>query len=229
MFYVISKLLFISLIVVRVLPLLFTVSYLLPSTHPPMTFPDRFTFVGDQQTVSWESVTWPPDDLWLDHRPLCCTVRLITAITIVPDPHEKTKVSATVPVLTAIWDRTACVQWLAFPATLSVDITNDESFISLTTRPQIQFLLSFRLSVVGNISISRIEISFEPELIDPTGTDLVFYPLNRLQKSFVKPQTKLGETLNGETLRLWWWRFFYLFNGSGLSLLQQVTMTTCAV
>jgi hypothetical protein len=56
--------------------------------------------------------------------------------------------------------------------------------------------------VVGNISISRIEISFEPELIDPTGTDLVFNPLRRLQKSFVKPQTKLGETLNGETLRL---------------------------
>jgi hypothetical protein len=27
---------------------------------------------------------------------------LITAITIVPEPHEKTKVSATVPVLTAI-------------------------------------------------------------------------------------------------------------------------------
>jgi hypothetical protein len=47
--------------------------------------------------------------------------------------------------------------------------------------------------VVGNISISRIEISFEPELIDPTGTDLVFYPLRRLQKSFVKPQTKLGK------------------------------------
>jgi hypothetical protein len=116
----------------------------------------------------------------------------------VPEPHEKTKVSTTVPVLTAIWDRTACVQWPAFPATLSVDIKNDESFISLNTRPQIRFLLSFRLSVVGNISISRIEISFEPELIDSNGTHLVFYPLRRLQKSFVKPQTKLGETLNGK-------------------------------
>jgi hypothetical protein len=52
--------------------------------------------------------------------------------------------------------------------------------------------------VVGNISISRIEISFEPELIDSTGTDLVFNPLLRLQKSFVKPQIKLGETLEME-------------------------------
>jgi hypothetical protein len=60
-------------------------------------------------------------------------------------------------------------------------------FFKHATPNPISTSTSFRLSVVGNISISRIEISFEPELIDSTGTDLVFYPLRRLQKSFVKP------------------------------------------
>ena len=105
-----------------------------------------------QQTVSWESVTWPSDYLCINDRPLLCTVGLISSITIVP--HEKTKVSETGLVLMVSWDRTACVQWNGenirqptFPVPyLKGGWHNKWRIISLTTWPQIRFLWSFALS-----------------------------------------------------------------------------------